>query len=126
MTETDAVTFDTPAESLIESLHRDPEAVPFGAIGLGADLRVRTYNARESREAGLAPERVLGKPMFAEVAPCMDNALVGERFVAGGELDETLDYLLTLRMRPTRVRLRLLARPSDDVRWILVQRLSRG
>lgn len=126
MTETDAVTLDTPVDTLIEALRRDPEAVPFGVIGLDAGLRVRTYNALESREAGLAPERVLGKPMFAEVAPCMDNALVGERFVAGGELDVTLDYLLTLRMRPTRVRLRLVARPSQDVRWVLVQRLARG
>ena len=36
----------------------------FGVIGFAAQTVVRRYNALESRMAGLAPERVLGNPLF--------------------------------------------------------------
>jgi hypothetical protein len=37
-------------------------------------------------------------------------------------LDATLDYVLTLRMRPVKVGLRLLADPLLPMRYVLVQR----
>jgi hypothetical protein len=56
----------------------------------------------------------------------MNNFLVAQRFEdaaeSGTALDDTIDYVLTLRMRPVKVRLRLLAEPSNPVRYVLVQR----
>ena len=57
--------------------------------------------------------RVVGQPLFTVVAPCMNNYLVAQRFedaaATGTVLDATIDYVLTLRMRPMKVHLRLLA-----------------
>lgn len=102
------------------------DAWPFGVIGFDADGVVRRYNATESRIAGLSPERVLGLPLFTTVAPCMNNYLVAQRFEdareRGEPLDDTIDYVLTLRMRPIKVKLRLLATPGQVLRHVLVLR----
>jgi len=104
------------------------DQLPFGVIGFGADCNVCLYNAPESRASGLAPEEVLGRPLFTEVAQCMNNFMVAQRFedaaTARSPLDATIDYLLTWRMRPTKVRLRMLCAPGIDTRYVLLQRLS--
>lgn len=103
------------------------DALSFGVIGFDADHRVRRYNAFESQAAGLRPERVLEQDLFAVVAPCMNNFLVAQRFIdareAGVALDETINYVLTLRMRPAKVRLRLVAAPAAGLSYVLVQRV---
>jgi photoactive yellow protein len=103
------------------------DSLQFGVIAFGADDRVRRYNAFESQAAGLRPERVLDQDLFMVVAPCMNNFLVAQRFIdaraAGVPLDETINYVLTLRMRPTKVRLRLVAEPQAELSYVLVQRL---
>lgn len=103
------------------------DRLPFGVIGFDAEGRVRRYNRLEAEMAGLSRDRVLGRLVFTEVAPCMGNALVAGRFAeaaqAGTPLDATIDYVLTLRMRPARVRLRLLATPDGSLRHLLVHRL---
>lgn len=116
------IDFDSPLPLLLEHLPRDQHEAPFGVIGLDSEHRVVAYNTWESSMAGLSPERVIGRPMFTDVAPCMNNFMVAQRFAEGVDLDETIDYVLTLRMRPTKVQLRLIARPAADVRWILVRR----
>jgi len=102
------------------------DALDFGVIGMGADTVVRDYNALESKFAGLSKERVIGHPLFTVVAPCMNNFMVAQRFedaaAAGAALDTTLDYVLTLRMRPVKVQLRLLAEPGSERRFVLVNR----
>ena len=99
----------------------------FGVIGFDAEGLVRCYNIFESKAAGLSRERVVGEPLFTVVAPCMNNFLVAQRFIeardAGVALDETIPYVLTLRMRPTKVRLRLLSAPDAALAYVLVQRL---
>jgi photoactive yellow protein len=128
MTETPAPAFDTPR--LVERLDALPETalddLDFGVIGFDAANVVRRYNAYESRAAGLSSARVLGHDLFTAVAPCMNTSLVAQRFedaaAEGSELDATIDYVLTLRMRPVKVRLRLLAAPAADHRYVLVQR----
>jgi photoactive yellow protein len=91
-----------------------------------AQTAVTRYNAFESRAAGLSPGRVLGQPLFTNVAPCLNNYLVAQRFEdaadEGQALDATLDYVLTFRMRPVKVALRLLASPGGAVRYVVVQR----
>lgn len=102
------------------------DTLDFGVIGMGADTVVCNYNALESKLAGLSRERVIGHPLFTAVAPCMNNFMVAQRFedaaAAGQALDLTLDYVLTLRMRPVKVQLRLLANPRADRRFVLVNR----
>ena len=96
--------------------------VPFGVIGLDADSVVHVYNAWESRNAGLAQSRVIGRPFFTEIAPCMNNYLVAERFEQEAPLDVTIPYVLTFRMRPTPVRLRLVRGVASSRRWVLILR----
>jgi photoactive yellow protein len=104
----------------------DIDRLAFGVIGFDANCIVQTYNQLESVSAGLRPERVIGQHLFESVAPCMNNFLVAQRFEDAAEqgrpLDDTIDYVLTLRMRPTPVRLRLLADPALRWRYVLVQR----
>jgi len=105
------------------------DTLEFGVIGMGigADAMVRDYNAFESKEAGLSKERVIGHPLFTVVAPCMNNFMVAQRFedaaAAGQSLDLTVDYVLTLRMRPVKVQLRLLADPGAERRFLAIRRL---
>nr|WP_314629887.1 PAS domain-containing protein [uncultured Noviherbaspirillum sp.] len=98
----------------------------FGVIGFDAATVVTHYNAFEARAAGLSPQRVLGQPLFTLVAPCMNNFMVAQRFEdaaqSGAALDDTIDYVLTLRMRPVKVKLRLLAGAERGTRYVLVQR----
>jgi photoactive yellow protein len=102
------------------------DTLDFGVIGFDAQGVVCRYNRLESQSAGLSPERVLGRPLFTVVAPCMNNFMVAQRFddaeADGTVLDLTLPYVLTLRMRPTKVQLRLLATPGTATRYVLVQR----
>ncbi len=102
------------------------DALPFGVIGFDEETIVRQYNAHESRGAGLSPDRVLGLPIFTAVAPCMNNFMVAQRFedaaAQGVALDTVLPYVLTLRMRPVSVQLRLVAAPGVGKRYVVVQR----
>lgn len=104
----------------------DFDALGFGVIGFDAEGVVQRYNVHESQMAGLSLDRVVGHPFFTVVAPCMNNFMVAQRFEdtaqAGGALDETIDYVLTLRMRPVKVKLRLLADPAISLRHLFVQR----
>jgi photoactive yellow protein len=102
------------------------DRLDFGVIGFDADTTVCNYNQTESEAAGLSPSRVLGQPLFTNVAPCLNNFMVAQRFEdaqdEGSALDDTIDYVLTLRMRPVKVKLRLLAAPGSNQRYVLVQR----
>jgi photoactive yellow protein len=94
----------------------------FGVIGFTDAGVVTIYNATESQNAGLKSSRVLGRHVFEEVAPCMNNFMVAQRFQDEAELDETIPYVLTLRMRPTPVRLRLLKSRGIDTCYLLIER----
>lgn len=109
-------------DRLEEFSPREIDELPFGVIGFDADEKVSVYNTHESKLAGLDPSRVLGSHLFTEVAPCTNNYLVAERYRNNDELDEQLDYVFTLRMRPTPVRLRLLSRPDIRRRYMIVVR----
>ena len=104
------------------------DSLDFGVIGFDAETIVQQYNAFEARAAGLSPQRVLGQPLFTLVAPCMNNFMVAQRFEdaaqSGAALDATMDYVLTLRMRPVKVKLRLLAGAAPGMRYVLVQRAA--
>jgi photoactive yellow protein len=100
----------------------DLDRLPFGVVGLDSEKLVVVYNATEAGMAGLARDSVIGLPFFDAVAQCMNNFMVAQRFEDEAELDEIVPYVLTLRMRPTRVRLRLLATPDAPLQYILIER----
>lgn len=97
------------------------DAVDFGVIGFDEDCAVTHYNTQEAASAGLAKDQVMGKDLFVEVAPCMNNFMVSERFDEEDTLDDTIDYVLTLKMKPTKVKLRLLKNEEHDEQFILVK-----
>lgn len=121
--------FDAPG--LIQGLegldYDQLDAADFGVIAFDDQGIVRRYSAYESRAAGLPRDKVVGLHFFSVVAQCMNNYLVAQRFedaaAAGTALDDTIDYVLTLRMTPRRVKLRLLAEPGRPLRYVCVLRL---
>jgi photoactive yellow protein len=128
MSEFEPPVFDAAnlAESIAQLDDAHLDALSFGVIGFDAGGIVRRYNATESNYAGLAADRVLGQPLFTTVAPCMNNFMVAQRFEDAAEahaaLDATIDYVLTLRMKPVRVKLRLIAAAGAPLRYVLVNR----
>lgn len=96
--------------------------LPYGVIGFAINGIVEVYNAAESRLAGLSPGKVMGQHLFTVVAPCMNNYLVAQRYDDEAELDVVIPYVLTLRMRPTSVKLRLLRTAGQARRFLLIQR----
>lgn len=120
--------------SMDDGFHRiDPErldaagsdfldSLPFGAVGLSGTGITEIYNATEARYAGMQPQSVIGRPFFLMAGVCMNNFLVAQRFEDDESIDSIIDYVLTFRMRPTPVKLRLLKRPGLRRRYLLVQR----
>lgn len=123
-----SLSFDLPdlGTHLAALSDADLDLLDFGVIGFDDSTVVCRYNKMESTEAGLSPQRVLDQPLFTNVAPCMNNFMVAQRFEDAQDqdapLDVTIDYVLTLRMRPVKVALRLVAVPGAAVRYVLVRR----
>ncbi|WP_235535101.1 phosphonate transporter [Sphingomonas sp. Leaf339] len=115
--------FETVALSDLERMSADErDILPFGVVGFGADTLVQIYNATEARMSGLDPSTVIGVPFFDAVAQCMNNFMVAQRFEDEAQIDDVVPYVLTLRMRPTKVRLRLLADQATPRRYVLIER----
>ena len=98
------------------------DTLPFGVVGLDSSGLTRIYNQQESRLAGLPRESVLGQKFLLTTGICMNNFLVAQRFEDEPVLDVMLDYVLTFRMRPRPVKLRLLQQPGGKLHYILIQR----
>ena len=117
------MTFDDPAtpQRLDTLSEASLDELAFGVVGLDKEGLVGRYNAHEERSSGLPRGQVVGRHFFFDVAPCMNNYLVAER-LEEATLDVTMPYVLTFRMRPSPVRLRLIRRESSPWRWVLVSR----
>ena len=98
------------------------DELAFGVVRMCPDGEVVDYNLCESKMAGLSKERVLARNFFSEIAPCTNNYMIAERFLNEPELDATLDYIFTLRMKPTAVKLRLLRSAIADHIYLLAKR----
>ncbi|AMM18658.1 phosphonate transporter (plasmid) [Burkholderia sp. PAMC 28687] len=109
-------------DGISEATEAELDALPFGVIAFTSDSIVTSFNQAESKAAGLSASRVVGKHFFQEVAPCMNNFMVAQRFEDENKLDDIISYVLTLRMRPTPVRLRLMKSDEDIKRFLLVER----
>ncbi|MGI4755605.1 MAG: phosphonate transporter [Janthinobacterium lividum] len=100
----------------------DLDALPYGVVGLTSDGMVEIYNATESRMAGLPRASVMHTAFFLATAQCMNNFMVAQRLADEPTLDVTLPYILTFRMRPTPVTLRLLKAESTPRSYLLIRR----
>jgi photoactive yellow protein len=96
----------------------------FGVIAMALDGTVTSYNKAESQLSGLTPDKVVGRHYFSAVAPCTNNFMVAHRFETEDTIDDIIDYVFTLRMQPTKVRLRLLKQPGHSRMYIVVERRS--
>ncbi len=98
----------------------------FGVIGFDKEGLVKVYNAYESKVAGLSLESVIDSDLFNNVAPCMNNFMVAQKFEdaleSSSQLDHIMDYVLTLKMKPTRVKLRLLSNPQLLYSYVVILR----
>jgi hypothetical protein len=52
---------------------------------------------------------------------CMNNFMVAQRFEDEDVLDTVIDYVLTFRMRPTPVKLRLVRQWNLSRRYLLIR-----
>ncbi len=111
-----------PLSDLDRMSTEEIDSLPYGVVGLSPDGRVEVYNRTEAQAAGLPLGSVVGTHFFATTAQCMNNYLVAQRIEDEPELDAAFDYVLTLRMRPTPVRLRLLRSAAVTRRYVLIQR----
>jgi len=93
----------------------------FGVVRMDRQGIVADYNRFESNLSGLTPDRVIGKNFFEQVAPCTNNFMVASRY-SQDSLDEQLDYVFTYKMKPTKVRLRLLKSPASGHQYLLVEK----
>ncbi len=119
----ETATFETVRLTELQTMPPDLcDRLPFGVIGLDADGITKIYNETESQMAGLEAKTVLGCRFFDAIAQCMNNYMVAQRFEDEPELNAIIPFVLTLRMRPTPVRLRLLASRSIPLRFILIDR----
>ena len=98
------------------------DELDFGVVSMNGDHRVVHYNRWESHFSGLPPQNVIDRNFFESVAPCTNNYLVSQRFHDEASLDQTIDYVFTVKMKPTPVRLRLLQDPGCRSCYLLVQK----
>jgi photoactive yellow protein len=100
------------------------DALPFGVVAMAPNGKVISYNIAESRLSGLTPANVVGRHFFSAVAPCTNNFMVAHRFETEAAIDDIIDYVFTLRMQPTRVRLRLLKEAGRSHMFLVVERVD--
>lgn len=120
---TDSVPFDSSRLfETLSGLDADGlDRLDFGVVVMAPDGTVTGYNTYESRLSGLSKDRVIGRHFFSAVAPCTNNFMVSHRFESECPLDDTIDYVFTLRMKPRKVRLRLLRAPDAPSMFLVVR-----
>ena len=113
-------TFETVR--LSQLLQLDIDALPYGVVIIDENGVCKGYNEIEGQRAGVDKTRPLQRVFFRDVAPCMNNHLVAHRLLRGDDaLDTTLEYVLTLKMFPVPVTLRLLHDADCGLRALLVK-----
>ena len=98
-------------------------AVVFGGVGL---YRRNAIRQRETAEQAALENQLSTSRRAADE----DVTKFGEELqrldtdVAGHALDETIDFVLTWRMKPVAVRMRLLSAPGGATRYVLIERAA--
>lgn len=113
--------------AVLEHAAETPERyddLTFGLVAVQHDGTVFAYGAVEAKYSGISPARVLGRNFFTDVAPCCNNFMVSGRFDEEPDLDVIIDYVFTLKMRPTHVELRLLRSSTSPRQYVAIRRRS--
>lgn len=118
------LTFAAPdvLHTLVAATAEELDSADFGIVKMDSSGKVVLYNTFESKLAGLAKTKVIGRRFFADVAICANNHLVADRYEEEAELDATIDYVFAFEMRRTQVQLRLLKSADCAYRFLLVKR----
>lgn len=104
-----------------------PEALdrlPFGAIQLDAQGKVRSFNRYEADLSRLAQSAVIGKDFFREVAPCTDVKEFRGRFeqgIADKFLHAKFNYHFAFKQNPRDVSVTLFYSDLTATVWVFVQ-----
>lgn len=120
------VTALAPAASLDDLSADALDALPFGVIQVDAAGRITFYNQAESRFSGRAPEAVMGRDFFREVAPCTNLPAFHGRFLEGvrrGALDAEFGFVFGFDP-PARVRVEMRGAREPGRYWIVVHQLG--
>ena len=117
--------FETPElGAALDALGADPagyDALDFGLVAMDLAGTVLAYNELETQFAGVSARHAVGLVFFTDIAPCTNNYLVSGRFDEEAQLDETIDYVFTVKMRPKVVRLRLLKNERSERQYLAVK-----
>ncbi len=135
----DAIRFaqDDIDRLLANASNNDLDNLPFGVVKLDANAKILAYNRYQSMLSHRAPDKVIGKNFFKDVAICADTPTFADRFFAGvdgGHLNAMFDYNLSYKMPPTKVRVHLIkgcsantgqaqaANGDQNVYWVFMKR----
>ncbi len=109
-------------ELLNNSEDSDIDSADFGIVEVDPSGEILTYNVYESELAGVPQANAIGKNLFTEIAPCTNNFMVANKLISAAQedqsLDETLDYVFTYKLKPTKVTLRLVR--HNNRQWMCV------
>ncbi|MBG08633.1 MAG: phosphonate transporter [Halobacteriovoraceae bacterium] len=108
-------------EELESKSESELDQVNFGIVGSNKENHLCTiYNKWETDLSGLSKDFVIGKNFYVDVAPCTNNFLVYNRYETELNLDETIDYVFTYKLSPTKVRIRMLKSQDVATEYLLV------
>lgn len=125
------IAFDSNTKEILDYLENSDEKqrdlLPFGAIVMDPAGAVLDYNQYESNLSSIPRSEAVGKNFFEDIAPCTKNPMIAEKFLKStAPLDETIRFIFTYRIKPTRVKLRLLTQPEKRRSYLLVSLITRS
>lgn len=113
---------------LEQSDQKTLDALNYGVIGIDSADIIRRYNLQESKYTLLDPADVIGRPLFTDIALCMDTGLIAGRFSQAREkaqvLDTIIDYFLAFKSGAGPVQMRLLHSPEASLDYLLIRRIA--
>lgn len=120
------ITFDQ--NNIVEALSKisDDELnlIDFGITGLDNDFMVTRYNKYLVNLSGVSIQSAVGFHYFSNIAPCMNNFMVSQKLEdaidEGTSIDETINYVLSVKMKPTKVKIRLVYNSDLMVSYVLI------
>jgi photoactive yellow protein len=107
---------------LSNSSPEELDMADFGIIGFNQKNLIEIHNETEAYLSGYKKEFVLGKNLFIDVAPCMNNYLVALKFEEKDEIDEIIPYILSFKVKPVSVELHLIKKKKLKLNYILIKR----
>lgn len=117
--------FNTPnlAEAVEALSPEELDELPFGAVCLDPQGRVRVYNKARAEQGGRGAMPTKGLSYFAEVAPCLDNGYFKGRIDkarAAGALNLTFSFIGDFMDRNRELAVRVQS-ARDGGTWIFMQ-----